>query len=248
MSIGTRPRSRTRSVLTLASLAMAAPAGLVAQAVDLDALQGNWIRAGSNYNPNDQMRITVAGGQATLTRVPTTVHSAFRVGQALWMGIAPDGTLRVRGSDGNYYPGQLRLVGADSLVLAVGQSAAGNDQAWRRGGPTVDGEWVRIAPGDPTADGMRVLADQDRATVRFLPADAPRSLRIGSRIWVDIGAGGRVTLLDAGGQYLAATIRLEGNDRLWVEEPGVTDPQLWVRPAAVAAARAEAMARSRPPG
>ncbi len=247
MSIGPRPRRRTRSALTLACLALAAPAGLVAQAVDLDALQGNWIRAGSNYNPNDQMRITVAGGQATLTRVPTTVHTAFRVGQALWMGIAPDGTLRVRGSDGNYYPGQLRLVGADSLVLTVGQAAAGNDQAWRRGGPTVDGEWVRIAPGDPTADGTRVLADQDKATVRFLPADAPRSLRIGTRIWAEIGASGRLQWLDAGGRYLGATIRLEGTDRLWVDPPGLAAPELGVRPAAVAAARAEAMARSRPP-
>jgi hypothetical protein len=248
MSISSRPHRRTCSILTLTSLALAAPAGLVAQAVDLDALQGNWIRAGSNYNPNDQMRITIAGGQATLTRVPTTVHTAFRVGQALWMGIAPDGTLRVRGSDGAYYPGQVRLVGADSLVLAVGHTGAGNDQAWRRGGPTVDGEWVRIAPGDPTADGMRVLADQDKGTIRFLPAEAPRSLRIGTRIWSEIGAGGAVQLLDAGGRYLAATIKLEGTDRLRVEVPGRDEPQLWVRPAAVAAARAEAMARSRPPG
>src|SRR5690606_1597455 len=134
-------------------------------------------------NPNDQMRISISGDQAVLTRVPTTGHAAFRVGQALWMGIGPDGSVRVRGSDGAYYTGTLTLAGADSLTLAIDRSAAGDNQVWRRAGPTLDGEWVRIAPGDATADGTRVMVDQDQATVRFLAADAPRAFRIGTRLW-----------------------------------------------------------------
>lgn len=220
------------------ALTLAGPAAGHAQSLDLAALEGNWVRIGSNYDPNDQMRIRIGRGQATLTRVPATVHASFRVGIALWMGIQSDGALRVRGSDGNYYPATLTLDG-DVLTLAIDRSARGNDQQWRRAGPTVDGDWVRIAPGDATADGMRVLADQDQAAIRFLPADAPRPFRIGSRLWRDIGAGGAVQVLGSNGTYQPATIRLESDDRLWVDGAG-PGAQLWVRPTLVAATRAEA--------
>jgi hypothetical protein len=227
------------------ALGVAGPGISHAQGLDITTLEGNWVRIGSNYDPNDQMRITIAGGQALLTRVPTTGHASFQVGQALWMSIATDGSLRVRGSDGNYYPAILKLMGRDSLTLAVDRTARGNDQVWRRAGPTVDGEWVRIAPGDATADGTRVMADQDQATVRFLAADAPRVYRIGTRLWQAIGAGGNVQVMDGSGRYQAATLRLEGESRVWVEAPWLERPELWVRPSEAAAARAAAR---RPPG
>jgi len=217
---------------------LAGPPAAGAQGLDLTALAGEWVRVGSNYNPNDQMRISISGAQATLTRVPTTGHASFRVGQALWMGIAPDGSLRVRGSDGGYYPATLTVVGADSLTLSIGQSAAGNDQVWRRAGPTLDGDWVRIAPGDPSADGMRIRVDQDQAAIRFLPAAAPTAYRIGARLWRGIGLGGAVQVLSSGNQYAGATLRLQGTDTLWVDASGLAGPQLWVRPRIATAARA----------
>ena len=227
--------------------ALACPPALHAQGLDLAALAGEWIRVGSNYNPNDQMRIRIAGSQATLTRVPSTGHAAFRVGQALWMAIAPDGSLRVRGSDGAYYPASLAQAGADSLVLSVDQSAAGNDQVWRRAGPTLDGEWVRIAPGDPAADGTRIVVEQDQATVRFLAASAPRAYRIGTRLWQGIAAGGGVRVMDGSGRYQAATLRLDGANRVWVEAPWLPAPELWVRPTEALAARSGASGPLRPP-
>jgi hypothetical protein len=188
------------------------------------------VRDVSNYNPNDQMRIGITAGTATLLRVPTSVHSSFTVGQKLWMSIAADGSLQVRGSDAKYYPASITMKGPDELHLTVGHNAAGNDQVWFRAGPSVDGEWVRRAPDDPTANGMRVRAEQDQAIVRYLPADAGRFLRIGSLIWRGIGAGGAMEVLVGGGRYDRATLRLQGSDTLWVEAAGDGGSQLWVRP------------------
>lgn len=235
-----RATTWSSAVKALLCLVVLVPPGAEAQTLDLQALGGEWIRVASNNNPNDQMRIRISGSQASLLRVPASVHTAFRVGQQLWMGISVSGSVQVRGSDGRYYPGTLRLSGVDELTLVIDQSAPGDDQVWRRAGPTVDGDWVRIAPGDATADGTRILVDQEQATVRFLAAAAPRSLRIGTRVWQGIGAGGSVQVMDRNGRYQGASLRLEGADRLWVEAPWLPSPELWVRPTAVLAARAAA--------
>lgn len=231
-----RPASDGVFVATILLLALV-PGGLAGQALDVAAIVGDWIRDDSNYDPNDQMRITIAGGTATLVRVPSTVHRAFQVGQQLWTGIASDGSVKVRGSDGQYYPATLTLKGSDEIRVAIQHSAAGNDQVWRRAGPTVDGDWVRIAPGDATSDGMKVQADGDQATVRFLPAAAGRHLRIGSRLWRGIAAGGAMQILAGSSRYDPAVLRLQGSDTLWVTPTGSPTPQLWVRPTIATAAR-----------
>jgi CubicO group peptidase (beta-lactamase class C family) len=212
------------------------PAAARAQALDVLSLDGNWVRLGSNYDPNDQMRIEVRNGQAKLLRVPATVDRGFKVGQRLWVGIADDATLRVRANNGSYHPARMRVTG-NELRLQVESENPGNEQVWTRGGPTIDGDWVRIAPGDATADGMRLAADQDRGIIRFLPAEASRRLRIGSRLWQEVGAGGAMQLLTPTGAYQPAILRLQGADTLWVEAKGIGEQQLWVRPGIAAAAR-----------
>lgn len=223
--------------LSAAVLLWLSPASLAAQAIDVAALAGDWVRDDSNYDPNDLMRITITGGTATLIRVPTTAHRAFRVGLQLWTAIAADGSLQVFGSDGQYYPATMVAASHDTLRVSVRHSAAGNAQVWRRAGPTVDGDWVRIAPGDPASDGIKVTADGDGATVRFLPAAAPRHLRIGSRLWQKIGPDGALETQSTSRQYAPAVLRLVGTDSLWVTPTGSGVAQLWVRPAIADATR-----------
>ncbi len=241
------PRHGSWSTLANATMlvALLIPSRSRAQKVDVGSLDGNWIRWNSNYDPNDQMRIEVRNGQAKLLRVPITVATGFKVGQLLWVGIAADATLRVRANNGSYYPAELTLDGNELRVQVQSQNP-GNAQIWRRGGPTIDGDWVRIAPGDPTADGMRLAADQDRGIIRFLPAEASRRLRIGSRLWQEVGAGGAMQLLTPTGAYQPAVLRLQGTDSLWVETDETTEPQLWVRPGIVNDARRDYAAK-RPP-
>lgn len=237
-------RATARSLMrtgTLAVLLVQVPEAVVrGQPVDVTRLDGNWVRHVSNHNPNDQMRIAISNGSAVLVRVPATVHRSFRVGQRLWMSIAADASLQVLGSDGRYYPARLTLKGSDELHVAVQQAAAGDNQVWKRAGPSVDGDWVAITPGDPSTDGTRVFAEQDQGTVRFLPAAAGRHLRIGSRIWQGISAAGNLEILTAGTRYDRACLTLTGADSLWIVPAGAGAPQLWVRPAVVVQARSGA--------
>ena len=226
--------------LILAALltAFSPPSSAHGQAFPQGSLDGDWVRLESTYQPFDRMRITVQGNTATLTHVPTAALGGFRVGQNLWTAIQADGSLQVLGNDGGYYEGILKREGPDSLHLAVQWSAAGNVQIWRRAGPSIDGEWVRVAPGDPS-DGMRVRVEQDQASIRFLPASAPRPLRTGSRLWQGIRAGGALEVLGSRGRYESATIALQREDRLHVTPSGSFSRELWVRPSIADAARAE---------
>jgi len=232
--MGTRSVPRPTSGVSFALMILAAAfpgqvAEVGAQAAPLGSLEGNWVRLDSNYDPNDQMRIRVEGGVATLTYVPSTGHAAFRVGQSLWTDIRAGGSLKVRGSDGAMYGATLTLESDDILLVKVLQSAAGNEQRWRRAGPSIDGEWVRIAPGDP-ADGMRIRVERDQGSIRFLPPAAPRNLRVGSRLWREIGSRGNVDVLGSDGQYRPGLLTLEGEDRLRLAGDALTAGQLWVRP------------------
>jgi len=100
--------------------------------IDAVALEGEWVRSESNHDPNDGMKIRVEGDRAVLTFVPETAHSAWREGNTVWREIAADGAVRVLGSDGNYYPGEITAEGPDRLTLAVAHGGAGNDQTWIR--------------------------------------------------------------------------------------------------------------------
>lgn len=223
-------------VLLVGVLGVAAP--VPAQQPATPTIQGDWLRALSNYNPNDQMRISVDGAGATITRVPPGAHAAFKVGVRLWNAIREDGSIQVRGSDGRFYPATYRLVTPDSLVIVVKEFAAGNEQAWVRAGPTIDGEWVRIAPGDPL-DGLRLSVQDGAGIVGYLPTDAPATIRTGTRFWRGAGGVGGFRAMDARGGYRTGTVQFQGPDRLWLTLDGVATPELWVRPAIVEAVRAE---------
>lgn len=207
------------------------------------SLEGDWVRRDSNYDPNDGMRISVARGQATVTFTPPSGHRAFKIGQVLWKGIADDGSLQVRGSDGRYYAGNLSIDGPDRLHIDVQHTGRGHDQSWSRAGPSIDGEWVRLGVKGEGDDGMRILVQGDDATVRYLPPTAARVLRIGTRIWREIGSGGTLELLGGDRAYRAGSFALEGSDRLLIEGARNDGLQVWVRPDHVEAVRAE-LARS----
>lgn len=102
-------------------------------------LNGGWTRVESTNDPNDGMRLRVEGDQAVLTYVPPSAHSMWREGSAVWREIQDDGALRVLGSNGQFYPGQLTPDGPGQLTLAVDHSGDGNDQTWVRSGDTVEG-------------------------------------------------------------------------------------------------------------
>lgn len=215
------------------------PLSGAAQVASGPSLQGDWVRTDSNYDPNDTMRITIKGNQATLISVPTTVVRGFSVGQILWKAIQSDGTLQVLGNDGSYYPARLTFQGVDVVQIDIHHSGAGNDQTWSRAGPSIAGDWVRIAaPGAPN-DGIQVRVAGSQAAVRYLPATAPRRLRVGSHLWQSIGAGTTLQVMGSDGRYHPAQYTLLGADSLRIDSssPQVTGGQIWVRPSIVAAAR-----------
>ncbi|MEZ4425256.1 MAG: serine hydrolase [Gemmatimonadota bacterium] len=229
---------KTLRLLSVLALQAGVPPALIAQTVQGTSLRGDWVRVVSNNNRNDQMRIHV-DGDATLTVVPSSSTRYWQVGQILWRAIQPSGEVAVRGSDGSYYPGAFTWQGSDTLRLHVQASGAGYDQTWTRAGPSVLGDWVRIAPpGDPE-DGMRVQATGSEASIRYLPAAAPRSFRVGRRLWQGIRAQGALDVLGSDGRYHPATVTLLGTDSLRIDSasPMVSNGAIWVRPTAVAAAR-----------
>lgn len=228
----------TRSALI--ALLLLTPSPATAQVVAGQSLQGDWVRVDSNNDPNDRMRIRIDPNGALLTAVPPTVGRSFTVGLALWRGIQSDGSLQVRGSDGNYYPARLTFQGPDVVHIDIQHTGAGNDQTWSRAGPSIDGDWVRIAaPGVPD-DGVQVRVAGSQASVRYLPASAPRSLRVGTQLWQSIGAGSTLQVMGGDGKYYTATYTLVGTDRVRIDSssPQVGSGQIWVRPGAVNAARA----------
>ncbi|MEZ4416119.1 MAG: serine hydrolase [Gemmatimonadota bacterium] len=230
----------TKTLLALAAWTAAAPTLLGGQTVTGTSIQGDWVRVVSNNKPNDLMRIEV-NGDATLVAVPISASQTdWQVGQVLWTQIQPTGVARVRGSDGNFYPATITLLGTDTIHVRIQHSGAGYDQTWTRAGPSVLGDWVRIAPpGDPE-DGMRVNATGTDASIRYLPPAAPRVLRVGSRLWQGIRARGALDVLGSDGRYHLATVTLLGTDSLRIDSssPAVSNGAIWVRPAAVAGARA----------
>jgi CubicO group peptidase (beta-lactamase class C family) len=228
----------TLRVLASFLILMLAPLSATAQIASGPSLQGDWVRSDSNYDPNDTMRIAIQGAQALLTAVPASVVQGFAVGQVLWRKIQSNGTLEVLGNNGSYYPAQLTFQGPDVVHVDIHHTAAGNDQTWTRAGPSIAGDWVRIAaPGTPD-DGVQVRVAGNQASVRYLPATAPRSLRVGSKLWQNIG-GNTLQVLGRNGSYYQAQFTLIGTDRLRIDsnDPRVGSGLIWVRPRAVNAAR-----------
>lgn len=103
---------------------------------EVDALEGTWVRAESTNNPNDGMLVEVEGDRGVLTHVPDTASSSWSEGQEIWIeitAISEDSySLRVRGSDANYYPATLNFVDADKIEIDIAHTGDGSDQSWER--------------------------------------------------------------------------------------------------------------------
>lgn len=236
----TRPRQRLTALpLVMAGLTMAWATSALAQIELVASLDGEWVRVDSTYSPNDTMRVRIEQGQATILRVPPTVARNFTTGRQLWKGIGRDGSVQVLGSDGNYHPGVLELKGSDELRLSVKRAASGDAQVWRRAGPAIDGEWVRIAVGDRPADRLRIEARPGEAAIRFLPAAAARHLRVGSRYWQGITTGTLEVLGDDGRYRLVKYTLGPDGQRLCVHSGVQPGEELWVRPGSEEPALAE---------
>lgn len=232
---------RTATLVLLATLALAGVAHpAAAQTVKGQSLAGDWVRTDSNNDPNDLMRITVSGSTAVLTSVPAPALPHWKVGDVLWQSIQANGTLRIRGSDGNYYPSTITWQGTDILHIDIQHTGAGNDQTWERAWPAIDGDWVQVAPSGSPMDGTRVQAQGRGGTIGYLPGSAPRRYRIGSRLWQNLSAGGAMQVLGSDGQYHPATVTVIDPNQLRIDSnaPQVASGQLWVRPSFVVAARA----------
>lgn len=234
------PPRTTRLFLLLAILA-SAPAPAAAQVIAGHSLKGDWVRIDSNNDPADLMRIVI-DGDAKLTSLPASVPRAWQVGQVLWQGIQANGSLQVRGSDGQYYPATMTLTGPDEIQLTVHYRSrtAGDIQTWRRSGPDLSGDWVQVAPVNSPSDGTRIQATLIDASIRYLPASAPRAFRVSSRLWQNIGASGTIDVLGSDRRYHSATYTLLAPDRVQIDGPQVAGGrgQIWVRPGAVASAKA----------
>lgn len=224
---GRVPRDLLCGVATLLAVFSASPA--IAQVAQGSGLDGDWVRKESTYDPNDGMRIRVAGEKATLTFTPPTGHRGFQVGQVLWQDILPTRRARVRGSDGNYYPATILLIGPDRLHVDIDHTGPGNDQSWRRAGPSVDGDWILVGPAGGSGEGIRIRVAGDEASIRYLPAEAPRSYRVGSKLWKNIGDEGTVQVLGIDGGYHPGVLTLDGTDIVRVAS-GTIGSQVWARP------------------
>ena len=167
------------------------PAPVALEGVDLD---GEWVRYESNNDPNDGTRIVVDGAQAVITHVPASANRSLREGDVLWRGLSADGSVRVRGSDGNFYPAQLEAPGPARLSLRVQHGGAGNAQTWVRGGgcwpaevmadrPRTPGMWVHFSAALPDGFTQALRDARDARAAIQTAAVAPDGA------WVVVAAG-----------------------------------------------------------
>jgi CubicO group peptidase (beta-lactamase class C family) len=137
-------------------------------------LGGEWVRTESTYDPNDGMRVEFGNGRATITSRPEGANAAFTVGAVIWRDVEPDGSLRVLGSDNNYYPARIEAAGAGRIALQVQHGGAGSTQTWSRaascwsddrlaGGPSAPDIWVRFTTDLPAGlqAALRAARDAD---------------------------------------------------------------------------------------
>lgn len=241
-------------VRTLAALAplgylLVVPLPTAAQSVGGHSLQGDWVRVDSNYDPYDQMRIVLGTTGGVLTFIPAAATSSWKIGDVLWRGIQGNGSLHVMGNDGSYYPATMKLNGPDEIHLTIHHPAAGDDQMWRRAGPDINGDWVLVGPLGAPGAGTRIQVQGPEATVDYLAASAPRVLRVGRKLWQQIGPSG-LQVLGSDNQYHPATWTLVAPDRIQVDATQIAGGrgQIWVRPASVAAAQASLQPPSANPG
>lgn len=99
------------------------------------SLAGEWIRESSSKPLYDSMRVLVENGEARITYLPDSTPY-FQRGDLKWLNIRQVSqglySHEELGSNGEYYPGSIRLHTNDSLTLVVEPEALGDRQVWRR--------------------------------------------------------------------------------------------------------------------
>src|SRR5690606_2598272 len=71
----------------------------------------------------------------------------------------------------------------------------------------------------------------NEAAVRYLPAEAPRNLRVGSLLWRSIRAAGTLEVLGSDGRYSPKDFQLEEDGRiLRLLGGGPREEEVWARP------------------
>jgi hypothetical protein len=101
------------------------------------ALQGKWVRVESNNVVNDGMIVKVVNDQGVL--ISANEALSFSVGDIKWKDIVLSGADNIYdydelGSDGAYYPAQITVENDTTLMIAVANSGAGNEQKWVKEG------------------------------------------------------------------------------------------------------------------
>lgn len=99
------------------------------------SLSGEWIRISSNKPMYDSMRVLVENDQGRILYLPDSTPY-FQPGDLKWIDITrvSEGLYSHKelGSDGQYYPGSIRVHTNDSITLVVEPEAMGDRQVWRR--------------------------------------------------------------------------------------------------------------------
>ncbi len=103
---------------------------------DLSALQGDWYLVGGNNPDARGMHVAIDDDEGTVVNPALT---SLNVGDIKWRNIRQTGDDRFEheelGSDRNYYPATMEIVGDTALEVRVQAAGAGNIQSWRRNPP-----------------------------------------------------------------------------------------------------------------
>jgi len=129
---------------------------------DLSALQGDWYLVDGN-NPNALgMHVDIDVDEGTVIDPAST---SLNAGDTKWRNIRQTGDDEFEheelGSDRNYYPATMEIVGDTALEIRVQAAGAGNVQSWRRNPPSIP---ATVLDRNYFADG------EDRTLVNTLAA------------------------------------------------------------------------------
>jgi hypothetical protein len=211
------------------------------QSATSDIVCGTWTRTSSNNSRLDGMMLRVSDGRGTVTF--TAGDNPFAVGDILWRNVVPElrgFSLEVRGTDANYYPAGLSLVGADTAELSIDASGAGTAQTWNLTEPgscdvpdlSICGTWTRTASTNASLDGTTIRVENGTATVETVPTGTS-TFAVGDVVWRSItpfSGGYTIEVLGGDGIYYSATLTSTGVDSLTVriDASGAGTEQTWV--------------------
>ncbi|HLV37916.1 hypothetical protein [Xanthomarina sp.] len=214
------------------------------QTESLQEIQGDWIRIGGNYAPNNGMKVYV---NSNLGKISDAYNSDFINGDIKWKDIESQGSghysYKELGNDYNYYPSSINFGTDDTLRISVNTSGSGNIQKWVREAnftpqsvylQVLQGNWIRVG-GNYLPNNDVVIEVTDNTGTVIDPALS--DFGIGDVKWKDIYA------LDANNfmheelgndnSYYTATMEIGKVDsdtlRIQVGSSGAGNIQKWVR-------------------